>query len=61
VGDGNLTVCGHDGKARFSERKGTPLFCCGLPEEMAIDAEHKLVLSVVPGAGDTEKPGGGCG
>jgi LacI family transcriptional regulator len=49
-GHGNLTVCGHYGKtqrlrllycrtckARFSERKGTPLFRSCLPEEKAID------------------------
>ena len=47
-GHGNLTVCGHYGtqqrrllyckscKARFSERKGTPLFDCHLPEEKVI-------------------------
>ena len=47
---GNLSVCGHYGKAqpirllycrsckaRFSERKGTPLFRSCLPEEKAID------------------------
>lgn len=43
-GGGNLTVCGHYGqqrrrllycrtcKARFSERKGTPMFGCKLPD-----------------------------
>ena len=49
-GLGNLTVCGRYGqtqpirllycrtcKARFSERKGTPLFGVCLPEEKAID------------------------
>jgi LacI family transcriptional regulator len=49
-GNGNLTVCGRYGKtkqyrllycrtckARFSERKGTPLFAACLPEEKAID------------------------
>jgi LacI family transcriptional regulator len=49
-GYGNLTVCGHYGKtgpirllycrtckARFSERKGTPLFGCCLPEDKALD------------------------
>jgi transposase-like protein len=49
-GHGNLTVCGHYGKARpirllycrtckarFSERKGTPLFRCCLPEDKALD------------------------
>jgi hypothetical protein len=49
-GLGNLTVCGHygktqpirllycrTGKARFSERKGTPLFGCGLPTDKALD------------------------
>ena len=48
-GLGNLTVCGHYGKrqphrllycrtckARFSERKGTPLFRACLPEEKAL-------------------------
>ena len=48
-GHGNLTVCGHYGKAqqyrllycrtckaRFSERKGTPLFRSGLPPEKAL-------------------------
>jgi transposase-like protein len=53
-GLGHLTVCGHYGKtqrtrllycrtckARFSERKGTPLFRGCLPEETAIDLiEH---------------------
>ena len=49
-GQGNLTVCGHYGKtrpirllscrtcqARFSERKGTPLFGGCLPEDKARD------------------------
>jgi hypothetical protein len=49
-GHGNLTVCGRYGqtrsirllscrtcKARFSERKGTPLFGCCLPEDKALD------------------------
>ena len=49
-GHGNLTVCARYGKAqrhrllycrtckaRFSERKGTPLFRCCLPEDKAID------------------------
>ena len=49
-GHGNLTVCGRSGKvrqhrllycrtckARFSERKGTPLFGCCLPEDQALD------------------------
>jgi len=49
-GHGNRTVCGHSGtarpirllscrtcKARFSERKGTPLFRCCLPEDKALD------------------------
>jgi LacI family transcriptional regulator len=49
-GQGNLTVCGHYGKtrqhrllycrtckARFSQRKGTPLFRSCLPEDKAID------------------------
>lgn len=48
-GQGNLSVCGHYGKARqyrllycrtckarFSERKGTPLFRSGLPPEKAL-------------------------
>ena len=48
-GLGNLTVCGHYGKherrrllycrtcrARFSERKGTPLFGAQLPQDKAI-------------------------
>jgi transposase-like protein len=53
-GHGNRTVCGRYGKAqrhrllycrtckaRFSERKGTPLFGCGPPEDKAIDLiEH---------------------
>jgi transposase-like protein len=49
-GHGNLSVCAHYGKAkqhrllycktckaRFSERKGTPLFGSTLPEDKAID------------------------
>ena len=49
-GQGNLTACGHYGKtqpirllychtckARFSERKGTPLFGSTLPEDKALD------------------------
>jgi transposase-like protein len=49
-GHGNLTVCDRYGKtrsirllycrtckARFSERKGTPLFGCCLPEDKALD------------------------
>jgi transposase-like protein len=53
-GHGNLTVCGHYGKtqqyrllycrtckARFSERKGTPLYRSVLPQEKAIELiEH---------------------
>lgn len=52
-GAGNLTVCGHYGKAqrrllycrtckaRFSERKGTPLFGSQLTEEKALSIfEH---------------------
>ena len=53
-GQGNLTVCGHYGKtkqhrllycrtckARFSERKGTPLFGACLPEAKALELiEH---------------------
>ena len=47
-GAGNLSVCGHFGKAchrllycnackaRFSEPKGTPLYRCHLPEEKAV-------------------------
>ena len=47
-GHGNLTVCGHYGphqrrllyccscKARFSERKGTPLFDARLPEDKVV-------------------------
>jgi LacI family transcriptional regulator len=48
-GHGNLSVCGHYGKAqqyrllycrtckaRFSERKGTPLYRSGLPPEKAL-------------------------
>src|SRR5512135_12445 len=54
-GLGNLTVCGHSGKAqqhrllycrtcktRFSERKGTPLFGSCLPEDKAIDLIRHL-------------------
>jgi hypothetical protein len=52
---GNLTVCGHygktqpfrllygrTGKARFSERKGTPLYRCGLPPEKAFAVVEHL-------------------
>jgi transposase-like protein len=52
---GSLSVCGHYGKvqpirllycrsckSRFSERKGTPLFRSGLPEEKAIDLIRHL-------------------
>ncbi len=51
---GNLTVCGHYGrhqrrllycktcKARFSERKGTPLFDTRLPEDKAIAVLHHI-------------------
>jgi transposase-like protein len=53
-GTGNLSVCGRLGKhkqfrqldcnacrARFSERKGTPLYRCHLPEETAVSVlEH---------------------
>jgi transposase-like protein len=51
----NLTVCGHYGKtqrfrllycrtckARFSERKGTPLFRSGLPPEKALAVVEHL-------------------
>ena len=53
-GAGNLSVCGHFGKAdhrllycnackaRFSERKGTPLFDCRLPDEKARSVLHHL-------------------
>jgi transposase-like protein len=54
-GHGNLTVCGRYGKAkqhrllycrtckaRFSERKGTPLFACCLPEDKAIEVMKHL-------------------
>ena len=53
-GLGNLTVCGHYGpyrrrllycrscKARFSERKGTPLFDTRLPEAKAIEVLHHI-------------------
>ena len=52
-GAGNLTVCGHNGKsrrcmlycrqckARFSERKGTPLFGAWLVEDKCVSVlEH---------------------
>ena len=52
---GNLTVCGRYGptqhhrrlscrtcQARFSERKGTPLFGTGWPEEKALDVRRHL-------------------
>jgi transposase-like protein len=40
-GAGNLTVCARSGKARFSERKGTPLFGSQLTEEQALSIfEH---------------------
>ena len=51
---GNLTVCARYGrhqrrllycktcKARFSERKGTPLFDCRLPEHKVIDILHHI-------------------
>ncbi len=58
-GAGNLTVChryGRDGsrrmlrcracKARFSERKGTPLFRSHLPEEKAVAILHHLAEGV---------------
>ncbi len=47
-GQANLTICGHYGrqpqrllyccrcKARFSERKGTPLFDCRLPHDQLL-------------------------
>ena len=54
-GHGNLTVCGHYGqaqqyrllycrtcKARFSERKGTPLHRSGLPPEKALAVVEHL-------------------
>ena len=54
-GPGNLTVCGHYGKtqqfrllycrtckARFSERKGTPLYRSGLPPEKALAVVEHL-------------------
>jgi transposase-like protein len=54
-GQGNLTVCGHYGKtqqfrllycrtckARFSERKGTPLYRSGLPPEKALAVVEHL-------------------
>ena len=53
-GYGNLTVCGHYGpqqrrllycrtcKARFSERKGTPLFDTRLPEDKVVAVLHHL-------------------
>jgi len=53
-GHGNLTVCGHYGrqrrrllycrtcKARFSERKGTPLFDTRLPPDKAVAVLHHL-------------------
>ena len=54
-GHGNLTVCGHFGKARsirllycrtckarFSERKGTPLYRSGLPPEKALAVVEHL-------------------
>jgi transposase-like protein len=53
-GHGNLTVCGHYGKqqrrllycrsckARFSERKGTPLFDTRLPEGKAVAVLHHI-------------------
>ena len=61
-GLGNLSVCGHYGKtqpirllsgrtckARFSERKGTPLFGCGLPEDKARnEIEHLADRNGVP-------------
>ncbi len=54
-GQGNLTVCARYGphrrrllycktcKARFSERKGTPLFDARLPQEKVISVLHHLV------------------
>jgi len=53
-GHGNLTVCGHYGphrrrllycrscKARFSERKGTPLFDTRLSEDKATAVLHHI-------------------
>ena len=54
-GQGHLTVCGHYGKthqfrllycrtckARFSERKGTPLYRSGLPPEKALAVVEHL-------------------
>jgi transposase-like protein len=53
-GQGNLTVCGRYGrqqrrllycrtcKARFSERKGTPLFDTRLPETQVVAVLHHL-------------------
>jgi transposase-like protein len=53
-GHGNLTVCGRYGphqrrllycrtcKARFSERKGTPLFDARLPEDKVVAVLHHL-------------------
>jgi transposase-like protein len=53
-GQGNLTVCGHYGprqrrllycrscKARFSERKGTPLFDTRLPQDKVLAVLHHL-------------------
>jgi LacI family transcriptional regulator len=53
-GHGNLTVCGHYGsrpqrllycrtcKARFSERKGTPLFDTRLPLDKVLSVLHHL-------------------
>jgi len=55
---GNLTVCARYGprqrrllycctcKARFSERKGTPLFDCRLPEDQAISLLHHIAEGV---------------
>jgi LacI family transcriptional regulator len=54
-GHGNLSVCGRYGtqqryrllycktcKARFSERKGTPLFDCRLPRDKLLAVLHHL-------------------
>ena len=54
-GHGNLTACGRYGrqqqyrllyckscKARFSERKGTPLFDCRLPRDKLLAVLHHL-------------------
>lgn len=53
-GHGNLTVSGRYGpqqrrllrcrtcKARFSERKGTPLFDCRLPQEKVVNLLHHI-------------------